>query len=91
MFVFKACAPDLAEKLGEPVPTHTVLGKISNYYVERFGFSEDCSVVAFTGDNPSSIVGKFKVLNVLTVDESITFFFTYLYLKRNTIVVELTS
>lgn len=52
-----ACAPDLAEKLGEAVPSNTVLGKISNYYVERFGFSEDCSVVAFTGDNQSTIVG----------------------------------
>lgn len=53
----EACAGDLGEKLGEPVPSNTVLGKISNYYVERFGFNEDCSIVAFTGDNPSSIVG----------------------------------
>ena len=27
-------------------------GNISNYFVERYGFSPDCKVVAFTGDNP---------------------------------------
>lgn len=27
-------------------------GPISTYFVRRYGFSESCSVVAFTGDNP---------------------------------------
>ena len=30
----------------------SVLGPIAPYYVERFGFSSSCQVVAFTGDNP---------------------------------------
>ncbi|OXA37978.1 xylulose kinase isoform X2 [Folsomia candida] len=45
---------NLAEKLGPPTPTEAVLGTISPYFVERYGFSSDCKVVAFTGDNPSS-------------------------------------
>lgn len=27
-------------------------GPIAPYYTEKFGFSSDCKVVAFTGDNP---------------------------------------
>ncbi|BES97527.1 FGGY family of carbohydrate kinases, C-terminal domain [Nesidiocoris tenuis] len=55
--LLEATAPGLAEKLGDPVPSHSVLGQISNYFVERFGFNEECDVVAFTGDNPSSLAG----------------------------------
>ncbi|XP_076324637.1 xylulose kinase isoform X2 [Tachypleus tridentatus] len=47
-----ACAPELREKLGKPVPSYTVLGNISPYYVERYGFNGECKVVGFTGDNP---------------------------------------
>ncbi|RWS31213.1 xylulose kinase-like protein [Leptotrombidium deliense] len=52
-----ACAPNLSEKLGEPVSSSHILGFISAYFVERYGFREDCRVVAFTGDNPASLVG----------------------------------
>ncbi|KAM4689628.1 xylulose kinase [Discoglossus pictus] len=51
------CAPDLKEKLGSVVPSSSVLGQISAYYVQRYGFSSDCKVVAFTGDNPASLAG----------------------------------
>lgn len=27
-------------------------GRISAYFVHRYGFSKSCSVVTFTGDNP---------------------------------------
>ena len=30
---------------------------MSKYYVEEYGFNEDCKVVAFTGDNPASLAG----------------------------------
>ena len=50
-------APNLKPKLGEPVPSGTVVGKISKYFVEAFGFSPNCEIVAFTGDNPSSLAG----------------------------------
>ncbi|XP_050297217.1 xylulose kinase-like isoform X2 [Anthonomus grandis grandis] len=52
-----ACAPNLREKLGEPVPSKSVLGPISDYFVERYNFSKECQVVACTGDNPASLVG----------------------------------
>lgn len=52
-----ACAPDLDEKLGLPVPSDSVLGPISNYFVERYNFSPTCKVIAFMGDNPASLVG----------------------------------
>uniref|UniRef100_UPI00359024EB xylulose kinase isoform X4 n=1 Tax=Myxine glutinosa TaxID=7769 RepID=UPI00359024EB len=52
-----ACAPRLAKKLGNPVPSHTILGYLSPYLVERYGFSPNCQVIAFTGDNPASLAG----------------------------------
>ncbi|KAI2642890.1 xylulose kinase-like protein [Xylaria nigripes] len=49
--------PELLSKLGE-VPTDggVILGTISPYFVERFGFSNDCRITAFTGDNPATIL-----------------------------------
>nr|XP_048279029.1 xylulose kinase isoform X5 [Myodes glareolus] len=52
-----ACAPRLEEKLGSPVPSCSVVGAISSYYVQRYGFPPACKVVAFTGDNPASLAG----------------------------------
>lgn len=48
---------DLKEKLGECVPSGQIIGPISKYFVERYGFPPDCFVASFTGDNPSSLVG----------------------------------
>nr|XP_015209584.1 PREDICTED: xylulose kinase isoform X3 [Lepisosteus oculatus] len=53
----RATATQLKEKLGSPVPSSTVLGSVSPYFVRRYGFSPDCRVVAFTGDNPGSLAG----------------------------------
>uniref|UniRef100_A0A8D1Q6S0 Xylulose kinase n=1 Tax=Sus scrofa TaxID=9823 RepID=A0A8D1Q6S0_PIG len=52
-----ACAPGLEEKLGQPVPSCSVVGAISSYFVQRYGFPAGCKVVAFTGDNPASLAG----------------------------------
>ncbi|XP_067291264.1 xylulose kinase isoform X2 [Pseudorasbora parva] len=52
-----ATAPRLAEKLGELAPSTAVLGCVSPYYSERYGFPQSCRVVAFTGDNPGSLAG----------------------------------
>ncbi|KAI4532135.1 hypothetical protein MG293_017400 [Ovis ammon polii] len=52
-----ACAPRLEEKLGRPVPSCSVVGPISSYFVQRYGFPPGCKVVAFTGDNPASLAG----------------------------------
>nr|XP_026498516.1 xylulose kinase [Vanessa tameamea] len=54
----KACGDEtLTSKLGDPVPTASVVGTISPYYVQRYGFKSDCKVVAFTGDNCSALAG----------------------------------
>ncbi|CAH3929724.1 unnamed protein product [Pieris brassicae] len=54
----KACGNEhLATKLGSPVPSATVVGNISQYFVKRYGFTSDCAVIAFTGDNCSALAG----------------------------------
>lgn len=54
----EACADEnLREKLGEPVETQTVLGKVGNFWCQRYNFSPICKVVAFTGDNMSALCG----------------------------------
>jgi len=52
-----ATAPELAQKLQPAVPSETRVGEIAPYFVERFGFAPSTPVLAFTGDNPSSLVG----------------------------------
>ncbi|XP_023332715.1 xylulose kinase [Eurytemora carolleeae] len=47
----------LEDKLGSPVPTDSVVGTVSPYMQERYGFNPTCIVGAFTGDNPSSLAG----------------------------------
>lgn len=49
---------DLKAKLGSTVPSNTNLGDISTYFVDRYGFHPNCKIVAFTGDNCSSLVGE---------------------------------
>ena len=53
----RATAPALKEKLGPVVPSHSVVGNVHPYYVERYGFSPGCRVIAFSGDNPNSLAG----------------------------------
>ncbi len=50
-------APGLAERLGEPVSSHAVVGKISAQLRRRYGFAPECAVVAASGDNPCSLAG----------------------------------
>ena len=52
-----ATAPGLREKLQAPVKSATVVGTIADYFVRRYGLSKGTKIVAFTGDNPSSLVG----------------------------------
>jgi xylulokinase len=47
----------LKQKLGHvPEDGGVHLGNISKYFVRRHGFSEDCTIIASTGDNPSTIL-----------------------------------
>ncbi|KZL69048.1 d-xylulose kinase, partial [Colletotrichum incanum] len=53
----KSKVADLRAKLGEP--RHDgggSMGPISKYFVERYGFSKDCQIAPFTGDNPATIL-----------------------------------
>jgi len=55
--ILNATAPELASKLPACVPSSHVVGKISPYWVERYGFNFDTAVIAFSGDNPCSLIG----------------------------------
>jgi len=57
---------DLVTKLGPPVNPGTIQGHISPYFVERFGFSPECKILSFTGDNPSSFAGENTANKVTT-------------------------
>ena len=48
---------DLKRKLGHvPEDGGVQLGHVHAYFVQRYGFSPDCVVVASTGDNPATIL-----------------------------------
>lgn len=50
-------AADLQKKLGEPrADGGGSMGPISKYFVERYGFSSECQIAPFTGDNPATIL-----------------------------------
>jgi xylulokinase len=50
-------AEDLKKKLGDvPEDGGADLGKVHRYYVDRYGFSPDCTVIPSTGDNPATIL-----------------------------------
>ncbi|GLV44319.1 uncharacterized protein CBL_12385 [Carabus blaptoides fortunei] len=51
------CGPNLEEKLGELVSSNKDVGAINGYFVERYGFDTECRIIAFTGDNPASLIG----------------------------------
>jgi xylulokinase len=51
-----ATAPGLAAKLPGLVESDTVIGRLSPYWQERHGLPA-AAVVAWTGDNPSSLIG----------------------------------
>jgi xylulokinase len=56
MAALDATAPDLVDKLPAVVPSSTVVGVPAPYWRERFGLPP-ARVVAFSGDNPSSLIG----------------------------------
>jgi len=52
-------APDLHEKLGGMIHYDTRVGRLSPYYVKRFGAKPGAVVLAGTGDNPAYLLGFF--------------------------------
>jgi xylulokinase len=55
--LLEATAPGLASRLPPLVACTTRVGTIDPYFVEKYGFAAGTPVIAFTGDNPSSLVG----------------------------------
>lgn len=52
-----ACGNGLGQKLGEIVPSHACVGAAHSYFVQKYGFAENCRIIAFSGDNPCSLAG----------------------------------
>jgi xylulokinase len=55
--LLEATAPDLRIKLPELSAAGSVVGTVAEYFVIKYGFSPECRVGVFTGDNPASLVG----------------------------------
>ena len=53
----EATAPGLSGKLPAIEESWSIIGSLSNYWVERYGFSPATRVVCWSGDNPCSLVG----------------------------------
>jgi len=47
---------DLLKKLPELTAPDTVVGNIATYFIEKYGFSEECAIIAGSGDNPQAKV-----------------------------------
>ncbi len=50
-------APGLAAKLGPIVASHEKAGTLHKWFSQRYGFTADVQVIAFSGDNPNSLAG----------------------------------
>lgn len=52
-----ATAAGLEKRLPPLAPSWQIVGPIHRYFVEKYGFSASCSCVAWSGDNPCSVIG----------------------------------
>ncbi|MFX1384707.1 MAG: xylulokinase [Promethearchaeota archaeon] len=55
--VLNVTAPNLREKLPPLVKSSTIIGKISSYFVKKFGFTKYTNLIVWSGDNPNSLIG----------------------------------
>ncbi len=53
----EATAPNLKEKLPPLSEPYAIIGKISSYFVGKYGFNPDTNLIAWSGDNPNSLIG----------------------------------
>jgi xylulokinase len=53
----KVTAPQLRTKLPSLAPSSKVIGNISPYFVERYGFHPNAKALVWSGDNPCSVIG----------------------------------
>ena len=52
-----ATAPALAQRLGAPAPSHSLIGKLNSYFTGTYGFPAGAMAIAWSGDNPCSVAG----------------------------------
>ena len=52
-----ATAPNLRLKLPPLVKSHEIIGKIAPYFIEKYGFASNTLLIAWSGDNPNSLIG----------------------------------
>lgn len=52
-----ATAPGLEHRLIPPVPSDTAIGKVSSYFVEKYGLNPEAEAMVWSGDNPNSLIG----------------------------------
>lgn len=55
--ILEATVPGLLSKLPKPVPSSTIIGSVSKYFVEKYGVSPEAKCVVCSGDNPNSLFG----------------------------------
>lgn len=75
--LLEATAPDLKKRLPGLTASTEVVGTLCSYFSKRYGFAADVPVVAFTGDNPSSLVGMGAIqpgLSLISLGTSDTVF-----------------
>ena len=80
----EATAPLLSEKLPNLDNSYNVIGKISPYFIEKYGFNPKTLLIAWSGDNPNSligtgVIGKGKAAISLGTSDT---YFSYLELLR---------
>ena len=47
--ILDSIAPNLRDKLADPVPSAQNIGLISSYWVKKYGFAANCEIYAFSG------------------------------------------
>ena len=52
-----ATAPKLKGKLPPLAPAGKVIGKVSSYFVQKYGLNAEALATVWTGDNPASVIG----------------------------------
>ncbi|MFX1590065.1 MAG: xylulokinase [Promethearchaeota archaeon] len=53
----EATAPNLKNKLPFLSFPQSIIGNISTYFVKKYGFNPDTNLIAWSGDNPNSLIG----------------------------------
>jgi len=53
----KATAPGLTKKLPPLAEAGSIIGPVSNYFVQKYGLNPEARATVWTGDNPASVIG----------------------------------